>query len=107
MGGAAATDPFLGLPQPRALAINAALAAVFTAYFWIVYGACDMLAAHAAWRYHVALPFESMIPFVPWAAAIYLTITPFLCLALFVLRTPERVLPLFATLCAEVTMAGG
>jgi hypothetical protein len=104
---AAQAEPLFGLPPPRALAINAALAAVFAAYFWIVYGACDLLAAHAAWRYHVALPFESMIPFVPWAAAIYLTITPFLCLALLVLRTPERLLPLFATLCAEVTVAGG
>src|SRR5579883_2644140 len=103
---AAQAEPLLGLPQPRALAINAALAALFAAYFWIVYGACDALAAHAAWRYHVALPFESMIPFLPWAAAIYLTITPFLCLALVVLRTPQRMLPLFATLCAEVTIAG-
>lgn len=99
-------EPLFGLPQPRALAMNAALAAVFAAYFWIVYGACDILAAHAAWRYHVALPFERMIPFVPWAAAIYLTITPFLLIALFVVRTPERMLPLFATLCAEVTIAG-
>jgi membrane-associated phospholipid phosphatase len=103
---AAQTEPLLGLPQPRALAINTALAAVFAAYFWIVYGACDILAAHVAWRYHVALPFESMIPFVLWAAGIYLTITPFLLMALFVLRTPERMLPLFATLCAEVTIAG-
>ena len=103
---AAQAEPLFGLPQSRALAMSVALAAVFAAYFWIIYGACNILAAHAAWRYHVALPFESMIPFVPWAAAVYLTITPFLCLALLVLRTPERMLPLFATLCAEVTVAG-
>ena len=101
-----ADDRLIGLPRGRALRVNLALACVFGAYFWIVYGAGDFVAAHAATRHHVALPFETHIPLVPWAAAIYLTVTPFLCVALLVFRTPERLLPLFATLCAEVTIAG-
>jgi hypothetical protein len=96
----------LGLPQGDALRGNLILSAAFAAYFWIVYFIGDFVAAHAAHRYHVALPFEADIPFVPWAAVIYLTVTPFFCLAPFVFRTPQRLLPLFVTMCVEVTVAG-
>jgi hypothetical protein len=96
----------LGLPQGAALRGNLILALAFAAYFWTVYGIGDFVAAHATARYHVALPFEQAIPFVPWAAVIYLTVTPLFCLAPFVFRTPERLLPLFVTMCVEVTIAG-
>jgi membrane-associated phospholipid phosphatase len=96
----------LGLPQGDALRGNMLLSAAFAAYFWIVYFAGDFVATHATQRHHVALPFEADIPFVPWAAVIYLTVTPFFCLAPFVLRTPQQLLPLFVTMCVEVTVAG-
>jgi membrane-associated phospholipid phosphatase len=96
----------LGLPQGDALRGNMLLSAAFAAYFWIVYFAGDFVATHATQRHHVALPFEADIPFVPWAAVIYLTVTPFFCLAPFVLRTPQQLLPLFVTMCVEVTLAG-
>jgi hypothetical protein len=96
----------LALPQGDALRGNLILALAFGTYFWIVYFAGDFVAAHAARRHHVALPFEADIPFVPWAAVIYLTVTPFFCLAPFVFRTPQRLLPLFVTMCVEVTVAG-
>jgi membrane-associated phospholipid phosphatase len=100
------SDRPLGLPQGDALRGNLLLSVAFAAYFWIVYFAGDFVAARAAWRWHVALPFEVDIPFIPWMAVIYLTVTPFFCLAPFVLRTPQRLLPLFVTMCAEVTVAG-
>src|SRR3989442_12779519 len=96
----------LGLPQGRALGVNLALSGAFAAYFWIVYWAGNFVAAHATQRFRVALPFDLMIPFLPWASVIYLTVTPLLWLAPFIFRTPERLLPLFAALCAEVTIAG-
>jgi membrane-associated phospholipid phosphatase len=95
-----------GLPEPGALWINLLLSIAFAAYFWIVYWLGDFVAARATERFHVALSFELLIPFVPWAAVVYLTVTPLLCLAPFIFRTPERLLPLFVTLCAEVTIAG-
>jgi len=95
-----------GVPEPGALWINLLLSIAFAAYFWIVYWLGDFVAARATERFHVALPFELLIPFVPWAAVVYLTVTPLLCLAPFIFRTPERLLPLFVTLCAEVTIAG-
>ena len=99
-------DRPLGLPKGDALRGNLLLSAAFAAYFWIIYFIGNFVAAHSAWRFHVALPFEAHIPFLPWAAVIYLTVTPFFCLAPFVFRTPQRLLPLFVTMCAEVTMAG-
>ena len=96
----------LGWPQGAALRGNLMLSGIFAAYFWSVYWLGNFVATHGARRFHVALPFEQLIPFVPWTAAIYLTITPLLLLAPFILRTPARLLPLFATLCAEVTIAG-
>ena len=82
------------------------LVGVFAAYFWTVYWMGNFVALHAGNRFQVALPFEALIPFVPWTAAIYLTIMPLLWLAPFIFRTPERLLPLFVTLCTEVTIAG-
>jgi hypothetical protein len=95
-----------GLPEPGALWINLLLSIAFAAYFLIVYWLGDFVAASATERFHVALPFELYIPFVPWAAVVYLTVTPLLWLAPFIFRTPERLLPLFVTLSAEVTIAG-
>ena len=72
-----------------ALRGNLLLAGVFAAYFWLVYWAGNFVALHATRRFQVALPFKALIPFVPWTAAIYLTIMPLLWLAPFILRTPR------------------
>jgi membrane-associated phospholipid phosphatase len=95
-----------GLPRGAALGLNFLLASAFAAYFWTVYWIGDSVAANSVERFHVAFAFERTIPFFPWAALIYLTVTPFLCIALFMFRTPVSLLPLFATLCTEVTIAG-
>jgi membrane-associated phospholipid phosphatase len=99
-------DRILDMPRGAALRGNLVLALVFAAWFWIVYGTGNFVAGRAAERFHVALPFEAAIPFVPWAAVIYLTVTPLFCLAPFIFRTPERLLPLFVTMCVEVAVAG-
>src|SRR5262245_56835470 len=61
-------DRALGLPRGAALRGNLLLALAFAAWFWIVYGTGDFVAGRAGQRFHVALPFEQAIPFVPWAA---------------------------------------
>jgi membrane-associated phospholipid phosphatase len=98
-------EPLFGIPRGDALRGNLILSCAFGAYFWIVYWTGNYVAAHSA-RAHVALPFESAMPFVPWTIVLYLTITPLLCLAPFLFRTPDRMLPLFATMVVEVTIAG-
>jgi membrane-associated phospholipid phosphatase len=96
----------LALPKGAALRGNLLLSIAFGAYFWIVYGLGDFVATHAAQRFHVAMPLDFMVPFVPWASVIYLMVTPLFCVAPFVFRTPDRLLPLFVTMCVEVTLAG-
>jgi membrane-associated phospholipid phosphatase len=96
----------VGWPHGAALRGNLLLTGIFAAYFWLVYSTGNFVALHAGTRFQIALPFEAQIPFVPWTAAIYLTVMPLLWLAPFIFRTPERLLPLFVTLCVEVTIAG-
>lgn len=98
-------EPLFGVPHGNALRGNLILSCIFGGYFWAVYWTGNFVAAHST-RAHVALPLDLAIPFVPWTLVVYLTITPLLCLAPFIFRTPERLLPLFATMMAEVTVAG-
>ena len=79
--------------------------ALFAAVFAIGYGG-------AAWwtgRY-ASLPawdfaFEHRMPFVPSLSLVYLTITPVLLLAPFLLRTRAQLAPLAITLCIETVIA--
>ncbi|HEU4889453.1 MAG TPA: fatty acid desaturase, partial [Thermoanaerobaculia bacterium] len=78
---------------------------LFAALFAVCYGG-------AAWwtgRY-ASLPawdfaFEQQVPFVPALSLVYLTITPALMLAPFLLRTRARLAPLAITLCVETLVA--
>jgi membrane-associated phospholipid phosphatase len=98
-------DRFIGLP-PRAEAVNLGLLAVtFALTFAVLYGAGSAWSAHVPWRVAVALPLDSRLPFWPAWAAIYLTISPMLLLAPFVLRDLARLLPLFAALMLETLIA--
>jgi membrane-associated phospholipid phosphatase len=99
-------EPILGVPKGRALRANILLSAAFTAFFWSVYWMGDWVAGRAPHRFEVALPIDMSIPFVPWTALVYLTITPLLCLAPFIYRTPRQLLPLVVTMSLEVALAG-
>ncbi len=95
-----------GEPSSReALIVNLMLSVVFAAFFWLLYGSGSLYFNSAPAVHRVAFSFEQLIPFVPWASLIYLTVTPFMLLAPFVLRTPERLIPLVAALALEVALA--
>lgn len=79
--------------------------ALFACVFAVCYGG-------AAWwtARHASLPawdfaFEHRLPFVPSLSVVYLTITPVLLLAPFLLRTRAELAPLALTLCAETVIA--
>jgi membrane-associated phospholipid phosphatase len=98
-------DRFVGLP-PRAEVANLVILTVtFALTFAVLYSAGSALSAHVPWRVSVALPLDSRLPFQPAWAAIYLTITPVLLLAPFVLRDLAKLLPLFAALMLETLIA--
>ena len=79
---------------------------VFSAWFYAIYWLADNYTGSLATRHRVDFAFEAAIPFWPWAILIYMTITPLLLLAPFVLRSRRRVMPLFVALCCEVAVAG-
>ena len=91
--------------EREALVVNLAISLVFAVFFWLLYGSASALFHAAPALHRVDFAFEQAIPFVPWAALVYLTVTPFLWIAPFVLRTPERLIPLVATLALQVLVA--
>ncbi len=97
--------PFVALPPRGERANLAILAAVFGATFALLYGAGSAWSAAVPWRLPVAVPMDAWWPFWPAAAAIYLTITPLLLLAPFVLRDLQSFLPFFAALMLETAIA--
>jgi membrane-associated phospholipid phosphatase len=97
--------PFATLPPRTEVANLALLTLAFAAWFALCYGAGSALPAYLPWRAQVALPMDAQIPFWPGAAALYLSITPMLLLAPMVLRDLRALLPLFAALMLETTVA--
>lgn len=97
--------PFLGLPRGLDAWAAAVLTAAFALLFAALYGGASLLTGLDPRRLDVALPFERAIPFVPAAAAVYLSGTVLLALAPFVLRRRRDLWALFCALAAE-TVAG-
>lgn len=92
----------------RAQAANVfILAATFALTFALLYGGASVLSAYVPWRVPLTLPLDAQLPFVPAAAIVYLTITPMLLLAPFVLRDLASLLPLFTALMCETVFAAG
>lgn len=92
---------FLGAPNREDIPAMFILALVYTLIFEVLYGAASALAPFVPWRVHVDFPFEARIPFVPGAAAVYLSLIPMLLLAPFVLRDLRGFLPLVCALTME------
>lgn len=98
-------------PDRRDLTVNLMLAAIFNVIFWVLYATASASASASAsaagngWPIDISLPGEAGIPFVPWAAPVYLSAMGMFMLAPLLLPTPERFLPLAATAAFEVLLA--
>lgn len=97
---------FLALPQRSEWPALLLMSAVFSCFFYAVYWLADRYTGSLAVRHRIDFAFEQLIPFWPWTVLVYMTITPLLMLAPFVLRSRARMMPLFLALCAEVAVAG-
>ena len=82
-----------------------ALALVFTLWFLACYGGASLFTSLHAWRIPVTLALEERLPFLPWTAGVYLSLTPFLLLAPFLFPSFDELLPLFCTLALETALA--
>ena len=96
---------FLGRPAPDEVPALVILTMTFALTFAVSYGLGSALSAFVPWRVPLALPLDDALPFWPGAAAVYLTIMPVLMLSPFVLRDLPALLPLFAALMLETTIA--
>ena len=95
---------FVALPARHDTANLILLTSVFAVTFVVLYGFTSSVSALIPWRISVALPLDEQLPFWPATAAIYLTITPMLLLAPFVLRDLASLLPLFLALMLETSI---
>jgi membrane-associated phospholipid phosphatase len=95
---------FFGVAKREDLPAILILTLAYTLIFEVLYGAASALAPFVPWRVHVDFPFEAHIPFVPEAAAIYLSLIPMLLLAPFVLRDLRSFLPLVCALTLETVI---
>ncbi len=96
----------VALPARTELPLLIAMSAAFGAWFYGIYWLAYQYTGAVAERLRVDLAWEAAIPFWPWASVLYMTITPLLLLAPFVLRTARTLAPLFAALVLQVAIAG-
>ena len=76
------------------------------AWFTFVYGGCDWITAHRAWRVRVDLPGERQIPFVPGMTVFYMSIYLLFLGGPFVVRERRGFAALSKAL-SLVTLCGG
>jgi len=58
----------------------------FLITFYILYGLSSYLSEYIPWRTSVAFAWEKQIPFLPWTAIIYLSMSLLILLPLFIIR---------------------
>lgn len=87
------------------LTVNLFLSGIFAAIFALIYWTGDLLYQSAANPADLSLAADALFPFVPQAALIYLTISPLLLIAPFLIKTPDRLLPFGLTLVFELLVA--
>jgi membrane-associated phospholipid phosphatase len=81
--------------------------AVLIQLLWIViYGGCSWLTAQHTLRVPLGTPWDARIPFVPAAAAVYLSLTPMLWLAPFLLRKQGELKTLAKALAWLILLSG-
>jgi fatty acid desaturase len=97
--------PLLSLPRGLDAWAAVLCTLAFLLLFGLLYGGASLLSAAVPWRISVALPIERSIPFLPAAAAVYLSTLPFLALAPFVLRRRSELVPLFTAMVAATAVA--
>ncbi|MCB1036652.1 MAG: phosphatidic acid phosphatase, partial [Acidobacteria bacterium] len=99
-------NPWFAAPTGLDAWAAAFLTLGFSAFFLLVYGGASALSARIPWSCQGGWAFEGAIPFVPSAAALYLTVVPALALAPWILRSRGRLLPFAAALSAETALGG-
>lgn len=96
--------PLLACPRGRDAPLAGFLSVVFGVVFVVFYGGASAVSGWVPYRIRIDLPFEAKIPFVPQAAAVYLTVVVLVGCAPFVLRQFRELFPFFVALCFEAVI---
>lgn len=97
--------PLLFRPPPTELATRIKLALFFSIFFYLLYGSGALLADIVPWRFSIGFDWERHLPFWPRSAWIYLSISPFMLLPMFVIREPQDFRLAVRILCIQVVVA--
>jgi hypothetical protein len=87
------------------LIFRATVGAVVALWFGGLYGAADLLMRGSADLPSVLTSWDGMLPFWPSFALVYLSVTPFLCLPLLLIRNRQALKVLALTLMIEIAVA--
>lgn len=98
--------PFCAWPGWTHLLFAWRLSVCEALWFAFVYGGCDWITAHRAWRVRLDLPYELRIPFVPGAVVFYMSIYGLFLAAPFIVRERRAFVALLVAL-ALATFCGG
>ncbi len=99
-------EPFWGWPGWKHLRNSWLLSLAGSLWFALVYGGTDALTAHRGFRVRVHFNAELVLPFVPEAAVIYMSIYLLFLAAPFVLRQWREFFALAMTLNLVILLAG-
>lgn len=98
--------PFVAWPGWAHLRYAWLLSALNGIWFAFVYGGCNWVTAHRAWRVRLDLPGELSIPFVPCMTMFYMSIYLLFMAGPFVVRERKEFISLIVAL-ALATFCGG
>lgn len=73
------------------LQITLSMSLGFLITFYFLYGLSSYLSAYIPWRTSVAFAWEKQIPFLPWTAIVYLSLSILTLLPLFIIRDKARI----------------
>ncbi len=104
-GAAETRSRLFAWPAWQDLRITGALALGFMGFWIVMYGGANWMTGLHDLRFAVAMDWESQVPFVPGAAAVYLSLNLLVLLPVFVFRRWQEAVPLLVVMVAETLVA--
>jgi membrane-associated phospholipid phosphatase len=98
-------NKLFGMPKAYDAWIGIVLTLFFILFFLLAYGGASYISGHIPWRFELPVIFEHLVPFVPLASIVYLSLMAMLMLSLFIMRRSEELILLFSVLIVETVIA--
>lgn len=99
------TEAFIAWPGWPHFLNSAKLSALFFILFYSIYGATDYVTSLHSYRINAYFDWELQIPRMTWMSLVYLSISPLLLLAPFIIRGKDEFNMLFKIMLFETIIA--